>query len=372
MEHEAPKELNMPKDRLIGEDYCLNCDALLTDHAWYCHQCGQKCTDGRISIMELLREFFEAVFDLDSRFFRTLRYLFVPGVLTTEYFLGRRKKYVHPLRLFLVTGIIFFTLASLLTSQYADRQLQKAADNLFREDAFKLQFLQEMDSIKVKLIDSFDRNPIVVNAYDSLFIKAKNTVGNDSISVSYWKFEEDWSIEQVDLSVAKVDMLKLSGDEIVKQYGIDDFLGQLILKQLIRVITQLDRVVDSAISQFIWTFLFTLILLGFGLKLLYIRRRLYYVEHLVFSFHFHAFTFLLTSILIFLYWLLPTYTSTFSAVLLPGVFLVGVLYLFLAMKRVYRQHWIKTFIKFSILNFMYLILFTFALSISAIVTYFFY
>ena len=368
----APKEFKMPKDRLIGEDYCLNCDALLTDKAWYCHQCGQKCTDGRISILELLREFFEAVFDLDSRFFRTLRYLFIPGVLTNEYFLGRRKKYVHPLRLFLVTGIIFFTLASIITSQYADRQLQRFTDSFFREDAFKLQFIQEIDSIRVGLVDSFDQNPIIIQAYDSLILEAKETIGSDSISLGSWKFEEDWSIKQVNLSIAKLDMLKYSGDDIANRYGIDDFLGQLIVKQLIRVITHLDRVVDSAISQFIWTFLFTLILLGFGLKLLYIRRRLYYVEHLVFSFHFHAFTFLLTSILIFLYWVMPSYISTFSAVLLPGVFIVGWFYLFLAMKRVYRQHWFKTFIKFAILNFMYLILFTFALSISAIVTYFFY
>lgn len=362
----------MPRDRLIGEDYCLNCNELLTENAWYCHQCGQKCTDGRISIVELFREFFEAVFDIDSRFFKTLRHLFIPGKLTNEYFIGRRKKYVHPLRLFLVTGIIFFTLTSIVVSRYADHNLMRAADSVFREHAFQLQFIAKLDTIRSELVDSFEQSAIVEAAYDSLFFRYEKTKGEDSIDLSYFYLNENWEFEGEEANIAKVDMQLLNDTEIIEKYEVKGFLGKLIVQQSVRVLTHLEKAADSVISQLIWTFLFTLILLGFGLKLLYIRRRLFYVEHLIFSFHFHGFAFLITSFFIFLYWLFPSFAESISGFLSVSVSVIIYLYLFIAMKLVYRQGWFKTIIKFMILNFMYIFLFTFALVVGIFLTYLFY
>ena len=48
-------------------------------------------------------------FPFDTRFFITLKYLITkPGLLTTEYWLGRRTKYLPPLRLYLVMSLVYF------------------------------------------------------------------------------------------------------------------------------------------------------------------------------------------------------------------------------------------------------------------------
>ena len=89
--------------------------------------------------------------------------------------------------------------------------------------------------------------------------------------------------------------------------------------------------------------------------LTYRRQKRYYVEHLIFALHSHAFTFLVLTIVA----LVPAFNGDG-----PGPLLVmGVLavYLYLALRRVYGQGWGKTFAKFCWLGFNYLFLLTFAL-----------
>ena len=356
----------MAKDRLIGEDYCPNCRALLAEQAWYCSQCGQKCTDGRISIKELLNEFFEAIFNIDSRFLLSIRAMFFPGKLTNQYFLGKRKSYVHPLRLFLVNGIIFFTLVSLVTSKYADRNLAKASDAIFKDDAYRLQVIEQLDTLRGPIIEASSEPVAVRRAFDSLF--AKVNAAEDSFTIAYFEYLGDWQLVQKELELSKVDALNLNEQELAKKYEVESYVGRTTLQQSLKIITQLDQVVSSAIGQLIWSFLLMMTMLGFVLKLLYIRRGLYYVEHLVFSFHFHAFAFFISSFFLLLAFISP---SLFEAHLekFNFIFILGFLYMFLAMKKVYKQSWGKTFVKFTLLNFGYLFVFAVAIAFSLIVSY---
>ena len=356
----------MAKDRLIGEEYCRNCEGLLPEQAWYCPHCGQKCTDGRISIKELLDEFFEAIFNVDSRFFLTLRALFFPGLLTNRYFVGKRKSYVHPLRLFLVNGVIFFTLASLVTSKFVDRNLAEASDSIFKDDAYKLQLINQLDTLKGPIIAASSAPAEVAVAFDSLF--AKVSEAEDSFTILYFEYAGDWQLEQEEIELAKVDALELNEQDLAKKYGITSYIGRTSLQQSLRIITQLDQVVSSAIGQLIWSFLLMMIILGFCLKLLYIRRGIFYVEHLVFSFHFHAFIFFLTSFFLLFAFISPALFEA-HAEKLNLIFIVGLIYMLLAMKKVYKQSWGKTFVKFALLNFGYLIVFTVAIAFSLIVSY---
>jgi ABC-type multidrug transport system permease subunit len=75
------------------------------------------------------------------------------------------------------------------------------------------------------------------------------------------------------------------------------------------------------------------------MKLLYIRRKRYYVEHLIFGFHFHAFAFIILGIIALAYFEIPEW--------LLGILIFTIFaYLFLAMKRFYQQGIFKTFVKF--------------------------
>jgi hypothetical protein len=83
------------------------------------------------------------------------------------------------------------------------------------------------------------------------------------------------------------------------------------------------------------------------LKLIYIRSRRYYIEHLVFTLHIHSFVFFLLLILLLI---MNMYENgTVVAVCLGLLFL----YLLLSFRRVYRQGWFKTLTKMCILLIFY-------------------
>jgi len=78
-------------------------------------------------------------------------------------------------------------------------------------------------------------------------------------------------------------------------------------------------------------------LFGLILALLYVRQRRYLVEHLVFALHVHAFLFLLLSLFI-------AGTAWLGLPALPwwSFFGPATLYLLVALRRVYRQGWIRS------------------------------
>jgi hypothetical protein len=93
---------------------CANCGARLTDQ--YCGRCGQD-SHASLSFGHFLHEFFEGLFHVDSKFWRTLRALLTrPGLLTQEYLEGKRLRYSPPFRSYLVISIAYFVLASLFAA----------------------------------------------------------------------------------------------------------------------------------------------------------------------------------------------------------------------------------------------------------------
>jgi hypothetical protein len=87
---------------------CTNCGATLVGE--FCQNCGQKRfveSDRRLG--HLLHQFLASATDLDGRFWRTLRaLLFQPGLLSREYFEGRRARWISPVSLFLAVSVVYF------------------------------------------------------------------------------------------------------------------------------------------------------------------------------------------------------------------------------------------------------------------------
>jgi hypothetical protein len=108
------------------------------------------------------------------------------------------------------------------------------------------------------------------------------------------------------------------------------------------------------------------------LKLFYIRSKRYYMEHLIFTLHNHAFIYtamifiLLAGVLGAHFTWLATPTRYFNDVL--GWYMV--VYIFLAMLFYYRQSFIKTLVKFLLLGFIYwlALITTFVLGVVLILT----
>lgn len=86
---------------------CRNCDASLTGA--YCSACGQANLDLERPILSLLGGVLRETFELDGRAASTMKTLFrQPGMLTSEFLAGRRRKYTSPLRLYIFISIAFF------------------------------------------------------------------------------------------------------------------------------------------------------------------------------------------------------------------------------------------------------------------------
>lgn len=116
-----------------------------------------------------------------------------------------------------------------------------------------------------------------------------------------------------------------------KKENIKDFSQQIIS--------------SVSISLFVFLPIFTLFL-----KLFYIRKKHTYVEHLVFVFHTQTVFFLLLAAFFFI-----NYIKDAESIMVI-FFLLFLGYLFIAMRKFYQQGYFKTFIKFILLNTVYLIL----------------
>src|SRR5213595_905783 len=87
--------------------HCENCGAQLRGH--WCAQCGQPAIDYRRSFRHVIVDVLDSFLNWDSKFFATLGLLISkPWHLTNQFLAGRRVRYVHPLRLYLLVSILFF------------------------------------------------------------------------------------------------------------------------------------------------------------------------------------------------------------------------------------------------------------------------
>jgi len=91
-----------------GSEDCANCGAELTNT--YCGVCGQRAANRVVPLWQVTNEFLEDLFDLDLRILRTFPiFVLQPGQLTVEYVHGRRRQYIRPLRLYLFSSFLLFT-----------------------------------------------------------------------------------------------------------------------------------------------------------------------------------------------------------------------------------------------------------------------
>lgn len=94
----------------MSGEVCRNCDLQLAAPDRYCAACGQKrIDDADRRLPALARASMKEVTDVDGRLLPSLlALLFRPGRLAREYRLGRRRRYLSPIALFLFANLVFF------------------------------------------------------------------------------------------------------------------------------------------------------------------------------------------------------------------------------------------------------------------------
>lgn len=293
---------------------CLNCGHTLGEIYNYCPHCGQENNDNNVSFGTFIHEFFANYLSFDTRIGRSIvPFFFKPGFLTKEFNAGKRMRYVHPLRLYLIVSLVFFFLASL------DTNIELGTDATKFGEGFGMAFIDvDLDSVQV---DStlYPVKEIVLNKSlsDKEVLDSLKKMGADSLlTVSGWGGERLFSQGR---------RLHRLGPALF----MSTLLGNLPLVLLIAIP------------------IFALLL-----KLLYIRQKKLYVQHLVHTLHLHAFTLALFS-LVTLIALIDTTNASEDYVEGTALILLFI-YTLVSFRSVYQQKWVKTLFKLFLLNGIYL------------------
>jgi len=343
-------------------EICLNCGTTLSGQ--YCGNCGQRARSRLISIWELLREAFGDLLELDSRLWLTLIPLTIrPGKLTRDYLEGRRARYMPPFRTYLVLSIIFFLVAffdpkdefSILFDAEPDTSADTGAeagnaedirDEVMRqldedgvvsagqrEDSLPADVLPRPDSANEPEVPA---DGTKAGAEDGDGIRIRLNDGDTTASDDCDTIETDdwpgWLASRLTPERLKVACERITADN-----------GKIFLSKL------LDNVPAALIAL--------LPLMALILKVLYPLSKRYYVEHVLFVVHIHAFVFLILSLQILFtrFASLVSLPDRISTITTVAVSLYIPVYFFKAMRHVYEQHWSITFMKYVLLLFAYLI-----------------
>lgn len=105
--------------------YCKNCGAELIGA--YCHKCGQFAYDSKQPFWKYIQQYFENVYQFDTKIPNTVWQLFRrPGFLTNEFNSGKIASYMNPLKLNMFILIIVFTAVMITGKKFVNKELVSA------------------------------------------------------------------------------------------------------------------------------------------------------------------------------------------------------------------------------------------------------
>src|SRR4029079_14678419 len=102
------EEVAATAEQSAARGVCPECGERIPERL--CTRCGEKRVESRdYSLRHFLGEALNVVANLESPIPRSFfALLFRPGLLTSEYLAGRRRRYVKPLQVFLFCNVLFF------------------------------------------------------------------------------------------------------------------------------------------------------------------------------------------------------------------------------------------------------------------------
>ena len=369
---------------------CANCGApLLGEH---CYACGQPVKGMIRQLSSILADFADTVLNIDSRIFRTILPLYVrPGYLTTEYFAGRRVRYVTPFRLY-----FFLSIAAFFLVQFAVGDANIIGINLTGEgDAIstaptRAEVEKQRDAAIARIntvaanVPTNDRAKRKIDAsIEKLQKRAQKRIDYlDSVEQAKAKGEPPPADPGPDVKVS------LGGDENwdpkttpVAISWLPAFANAKLTALAVHARENAARIakdpkpfVIGSIGVLPQVLFVMMPLFALMLKIMYIFKRRLYMEHLVVALHSHAFIFL--SLLVITLTLMAANWAAQAAPWLKTVLdwlVVGMwtwlpIYLFAMQKRVYKQGWIMTTLKYGVIGIAYIVLVSFGVSAAFLVS----
>lgn len=344
-------------------DKCLNCGGKLSESDNFCSKCGQENKNQNVSIIQFFQDFISNYLNFETIFFQTLpAFIFKPGKLTNTFNEGKRRKYIHPIRLYLISSLFYFFVAALavpkdavdkfMSGTVTPEQINKTTNGIVN---FNIEAGKTLDSLK-KSGELNELNKLGLNL-DSAQIKFQDVEGlNKKIEDTISRSKKEWKELRrlaVDLEVSDSVF-----DTAISKTSFNIFTG-LESGQKRKFVANSGLFISSAVQNLPIMMFIILPFFAFLLFLLYIKTGKYYVEHLIHGLHLHSFAY-------FIYglgslWMFETEIGIAFVFFICFVWVTT--YAYLSLMNVSKQGWFKTLIKFWTLGLFYI----FALATSVII-----
>jgi hypothetical protein len=379
-------------------DACPNCGATLWGE--FCFSCGQPRKGLIRRFTSILGDFLDTVFSIDNRIWRTLGpLLFLPGQLSLEYLAGRRVRYVTPFRLFFFLCILAFLALQWLTES------SPGAVNFGEGAEMRVERADSIEAVERELARGLAEFEEVRDGIEGEREAAAETPDEAALLEASQRFAKNTErlrrkAEARKVFLAEVAKARAEGreppvdpntdDGPTIQFGNEPFdpevnpvriewlpdavnenLNQRLARaqEAVRHAREDPRPLIQAFFGAIPPVLFVLMpLFALVLKFFYLFKRRLYMEHLLVALHSHAFIFftlLVIALLALARNALPQPEGWFAHGIDWLTFVLWwwiPIYLFVAQKRIYRQGWIMTTLKYGAIGITYTLLLSFGLA----------
>ena len=389
--------------------HCANCGAPMQGE--FCHECGQSIHSVLKPMHGMIEETVETVLHIDGRIVHTLPPLLLkPGFLTLEYFSGRRVRYIAPFRLMFVLCVLSFFVFHLAINKIAAMiptngrplvmmntgSIDSAANpaevrKALQDELDGLQSASEMGVLPQNVLDQIHLDTLKLRRRASQRLVELGAAPMSAASIAApLPVVPVQSRDQANTGDATPDMPRRPVVEQEPQPVRIAWLpntGNARLNELLQQIhknwqTFMDgdpgasaeakqRMINGVFGALPPAMFVLVPVFAVLLKLFYVFRRRLYMEHLIVALHSHAFLFLslllITVTGMLSTWLRPHAAWTGYALgLLQGALILWIpTYLLVMQKRIYRQGWPMTVLKFWCVGWCYLWLLAIALIVAA-------
>ncbi|MFZ1218945.1 MAG: DUF3667 domain-containing protein, partial [Chthoniobacterales bacterium] len=394
--------------------HCENCGAPLMGE--FCSQCGQHAIDYRRSIFRVLLDAADSFLNWDTKFLHSMNQLLIhPWQLTNDFNAGRRARYVHPLRLYLIASIVFFLLARAinwdsdgpiqLTAQ--DRTELVASLNKMIEPDSPLTPEQraEVELARAKLAEpegaltKEQRAELKksIHAYiksqvsKSLSVEERTRMATMLARIPKIRDPEtgttppivppppDFSAPDLAINPPPVPPIAITpapkapfhfsaGPPGQTKSAFAQWLEKQVRDKIGEDGARAKLFLETLRSNIPAMMLCCIPLFAFILKILYFRKGRFYVEHLVYALHIHTFLYvavIITSLAVMgANRTVPALGGWITGLMVCAI----VVQIFLSIRRVYNQGWFMTMLKFLFGGLVYCVILVLAVGATALVT----
>jgi len=355
--------LGRGKDTGPSLTHCENCGAELQGH--WCAHCGQPAIEYRRSFRHVVADLLNEFLNWDSKFFTTIALLLLkPWRLTNEFLAGKRVRHVNPLRLYLLASIIFFFAVNygakhvdpskLGSKDRAELEADLKNTDLPPEAREKLEELLQ-ESSPTPAPSPLTREPSAAAAPTaSPDMPSPQPSGSANGQKKYGKLGERpfVAFDDAKSTTPFERWIEARAKEKMGEHG-----------------TKMGLFIATLFNNLPYMMLCCIPLFAFVLKILYIRRRIFYIDHLIYALHIHSFFYagvmLIVLATIGLNHVAPGAIAGWIITLLWIAFVTQI---FLSIRYVYRQGWFRSIFKFFFGGFVYLMVLVFALAITFFAT----